>query len=269
MDEADGRRSSIRHFSLMNSLLAVLNTSDHDSTDNVLARFFLKHFDQLDQLNVYDVAEECYTSRSGIRRFCQSIGLDNFSDLKSYTWEWGRHRNQFVSYASHDGYRAHLSSAIDQTIRQVNRVVTDDFLDDFACLLHDAERVVILTSDFSSMSIRQFQQSMLYFRKIVHIITDSTGDVAQLETLDAHDALVVVSEHGNYARAVQSALPASRVPRVLVTVDAPNELVATFDYALRLSSEAKAPGRTAYAQYGLTYVFDLLYNRYFELFNQG
>ena len=267
MDGTDSRRSSIRHFSLMNSLLAVLNTSDHDSTESVLARYFLKRFDRLDKLNIYDVAEECYTSRSGIRRFCQSIGLDNFSDLKSYTWEWERHRNQFVTYASHDGYRDYLASSIEQTIEQVNRVVTDDFLDDFARLLHDAERVVILTSDFSSMSIRQFQQSMLYLRKIVHIITDSTGDIAQLGKLDARDALVIVSEHGNYARAVQSALPGSSVRRVLVTVDAPNDLVATFDYALRLSSEPESPGRTAYAQYGLTYVFDLLYNRYFELFN--
>ncbi len=80
-------RPSIRHFSLMNSLLAVVNRSPHDSMDSTLARYFLERFDRLADLNVYDVAEECYTSRSGIRRFCQSIGLDNFSDLKSYAWE--------------------------------------------------------------------------------------------------------------------------------------------------------------------------------------
>ncbi len=266
MNPPVGERSTIRHFSLMNSLLAVLNASPHDSTESVLARYFLKHFDHLDQLNVYDVANECFTSRSGIRRFCQSIGLDNFSDLKSYAWEWERHRNQFVGYASHDRYRSYLASAIEQTIQQVSRVVTDEFLDELARLLHEAERVVILTSDFSSMSIRQFQQSMLYLRKIVHIITDSTGDIAQLEALGPRDALIVVSEHGNYARAVQTALPHATVPRALVTVDAPYDLIAAFDYALRLSSEPESPGRTAYAQYGLTYVFDLLYNRYFELF---
>ena len=197
----------------MNSLLAVLNTSPHDATESVLARYFLKHFDHLGQLNVYDVANECYTSRSGIRRFCQSIGLDNFSDLKSYAWEWERHRNQFVDYASHNRYRSYLASAIEQTIEQVNRVVTDEFLDELARLLHEAERVVILTSDFSSMSIRQFQQSMLYLRKIVHIITDSTGDVSQLEALGPRDALIVVSEHGNRARRADDTPLRDRAPR--------------------------------------------------------
>lgn len=265
----DTRRSSIRHFSLMNSLLAVLNTSDHDSTENVLARYFLKRFDHLDRLNVYDVAEECYTSRSGIRRFCQSIGLDNFSDLKSYTWEWGRHREQFVSYASHDGYRAHLASSIAAMIEQINTAVSDGFLDDLARLLHEAQRVVVLTSDFSSMSIRQFQQSMLYLHKIVDLVTDSTGDVAQLHTLGLHDALVVISEHGNYARAVQSALAGSKMPKVLITVDADEGLLASFDYAIRLSTGPIAPGRTVYAQYGITYTLDLLYNRYFERYGQA
>ena len=266
MGTHEQRRSSIRHFSLMNSLLAVLNASDHDSTDSVLARYFLEHFDHLDQLNVYDVAERCYTSRSGIRRFCQSIGLDNFSDLKSYTWEWERHRNQFVSYATHDAYRAYLTDAIEQMIAQVNRVVTDDFLDDLARLFHRSERVAILTSDFMSMSIRQFQQSMLYSHKIVHVITDSTGDIAQLAALGPGDALVVISEHGNYARAVQSTLAGSNVPRALITVDADEALVASFDFAIRLSGAATSDGRTVYAQYGITYVLDLLYNRYLTLF---
>lgn len=83
-DLAEEVRSSIRHFNLMSSLLSVLNTTEYDATNSVLARYFLEHFDQLDQLNVYDVADACYTSRSGIRRFCQSIGLDNFSDLKCH-----------------------------------------------------------------------------------------------------------------------------------------------------------------------------------------
>lgn len=33
-------RPSIRHFSLMNSLLAVVNRSPHDSMDSTLARYF-------------------------------------------------------------------------------------------------------------------------------------------------------------------------------------------------------------------------------------
>ena len=174
-------RPSIRHFSLMNSLLAVVNRSPHDSMDSTLARYFLERFDRLADLNVYDVAEECYTSRSGIRRFCQSIGLDNFSDLKSYAWEWSRHRRLFSRYTDHENYRDYLVAALAEMDRTINEAVSEETLDRLARLLHRSKRIVILTSDFSSGAVRQFQQSMLYLHKVIDIVTDSTGDTTQLD----------------------------------------------------------------------------------------
>lgn len=190
-------RPSIRHFSLMNSLLAVVNRSPHDSMDSTLARYFLERFDRLADLNVYDVAEECYTSRSGIRRFCQSIGLDNFSDLKSYAWEWSRHRRLFSRYTDHENYRDYLVAALAEMDRTINEAVPEETLDRLARLLYRSRRIVILTSGFSSGAVRQFQQSMLYLHKVIDIVTDSTGDITQLEALTGDDALVVISEHGN------------------------------------------------------------------------
>ena len=77
-------------FSLMTALLAVMNESEPKDPYYVLAQYFLYHFDQLRDLNIYDVADACYVSRSGIRRFCQSIGFDNFSDMKAEADEWQR-----------------------------------------------------------------------------------------------------------------------------------------------------------------------------------
>lgn len=260
--------STIRHFSLMNSLLAVVNQSPHDSQDSVLARYFLENFDRLAQLNVYDVAEECFTSRSGIRRFCQSIGIDNFSDLKSYAWEWSRHRRLFSRYTDHENYREYLIGALAHMDRTINDAVPEETLDSLAAFIHDARRVVILTSDFSSGAVRQFQQSMLYLHKMVDIVTDSTGDITQLATLGAHDALIVISEHGNYARAVQSVFAGSKIPRVLITVDADADIEDAFTFAVRLSPEPQAAGRTVFAQYGITYLLDLLYNRYYTIYGE-
>lgn len=259
-------RPSIRHFSLMNSLLAVVNQSPHDSMDSTLARYFLERFDRLAGLNVYDVAEECFTSRSGIRRFCQSIGLDNFSDLKSYAWEWSCHRRLFSRYADHDNYREYLMAALAEMDRTINEAVPQETLDRLAYLMSSSERIVILTSDFSSGAVRQFQQSMLYLHKVIDIVTDSTGDISQLETLTERDVLVVISEHGNYARAVRTALANSPVATVLVTVDSDTETMVSFTHAVRLSPAPATAGRTVFAQYGITYLFDLLYNRYFILY---
>lgn len=262
----EGTRSSVRHFSLMNSLLSIINQSPHDSMNSVLARYFLERFNRLDELNVYDVAEDCFTSRSGIHRFCQAIGLDNFLDLKSYAWEWSRHRKLFARYADHENYREYLMQALAEMDRMINKAVPVESLDELAVCIRKSNRVVILTSDFTSGAVHQFQQSMLYLGKIIDIITDSAGDISQLDSLNSNDLLVVISEHGNYARAVQPTLVDSTVCCFLITVDAENIETDEFSSVIRLSSEPATADRTVFAQYGVTYLLDLLYNRYYVLY---
>lgn len=266
--DTDGpQRSTIHHYSLMNSLLTTLNSSDYDSSEHVLAQYFLDRFDRLEELNVYDVAEECYTSRTGIRRFCQSIGLDNFSDLKSYAWEWQRHRNLYVSYAEHDGYSRYLASAIADTCRAISASVEDNVLDDLALVIRHARCVLFLTSGFSSMAVEQFQRSMLYFHKLVRIVTDSTGDVSQLSALKAEDAIFVLSEHGGYAQATQGLIDPA-VMQVLITVDCPEDVANSFDIVVRIADCTPPGTRSVYAQYGVSYLLDLLCNRY-SLLDRG
>ncbi|GEM_PF-6112693 len=211
--QQDPRRGSISHFSLLNSLLAVINTERPSSTNATLAHYILDRFDTIGELNVYDVAEACFTSRSGIRRFCQSIGLDNFKDLKSYAWEWGEHHDLYVSYAQRPCFRTSLLASIDEMMEAINRQVDEQTLDDLAALIHDAQNVAILTSDFMSMGVRQFQQSMVYLGKIVYVLTDTTADLTHLGDLGPDDALIVVSEHGNYASAVLPTLEGMQVAR--------------------------------------------------------
>lgn len=256
-------RLSVRHFSLMNSLLTVLNSTDLDSSDNVLAHYFLEHFDHLRELNVYDVAEQCYTSRSGIRRFCQSIGFDNFSELKSCNWEWGTHRDFFVGYTDHPDFKGHLASSVDDMMQAINSLIDDADLDTLAASIHDANEVLLLSSDFSSMAVREFQQSMLYMHKIIRILTDSFGDVDGFKAMAPQDLIVVISASGNYARAARRQLGESSAIKVLITLNRDEQLAEPYDAVLYLSEGDYYGLRTVYAKYGINYFFDLLYNRYF------
>lgn len=259
---------SVRHFSLMNSLLTVFNSTEPGDPENTIAQFFLEHFESLDQLNVYDVAEECYTSRSGIRRFCQSIGFDNFSALKACAWEWRTHQKFFIDYTNHSSFKAHLSNEIGRMIASVNEQISDEDLDSLAQLIHDAGKVILLASDFSSMAVREFQQSMLFMHKIPQILTDSFGSEKSLESMGPSDLIIVISASGNYARAAQNQLSRSAACRVLITTNRDHGLRDFFDAVLQLSPENHYGERTVYAKYGITYVFDLVYNHYFEKFGK-
>ena len=66
---------------LMNSLIAILNEGN-DSTDVFIAKYFMKNFGRMHDLNVYDVAQECFVDRATIRRFAQKLGYANFKEMK-------------------------------------------------------------------------------------------------------------------------------------------------------------------------------------------
>lgn len=260
---------SVRHFSIMNSLLMVLNSTETGDPDNVIARYFLENFDHLHDLNVYEVADACYTSRSGIRRFCQSIGVDNFSALKAANYEWGLHRKFFIDYTDRTEFSTHLMASIDEMMGSINENVEDDEIAALATLTHDAEDIVLVTSDFSSMAVREFQQSMLYMHKIVQILTDSFGSEKGLAELSPASLVIVISASGNYARAARRQLEGTRAARVLVTLSHDEDLASPYDAVLRLSRDEYCGERTVYAKYGINYFFDLLYHRYFSLYGNG
>ena len=266
-EDVPSSRFTLKHFSLMNSLLTVINQTSTDCLENVLAWYFLEHFEHLEDLNVYDVAEECFTSRSGIRRFCQSIGYDNFSAVKNSAYEWSHHKDFFVSYACHDGYREYLGSSIGDMIEEVNRRVTDEELDKLAKSIHDARTTILIASDFSSMAVRDFQQSMLYMHKIVRLLSDSSGDEELLKHLRPADTVIVISASGNYAQAVYPQLEGISSRKFLITLNRNDRLARDFDSVYYLSKSDYLRKRTVYARYGINYFFDLLYNRYISIFN--
>ena len=72
----------INRLSLLNSLFNVLNENNQGDPYFILAEYFLEHYHELSRLNIYDVAADCFVSRSSIRRFCQAMGMRTSSRLK-------------------------------------------------------------------------------------------------------------------------------------------------------------------------------------------
>ena len=182
----------IVRFSLMTTLLNVLNENSCESSSYALACYFLKHFYELDKLNIYDVADECFVSRSGVQRFCKSIGFDTFSGLKgSSPLEREIHKTSFIAYANRDDFRSFTRAAMDEMMREVEQMADRMDVDAFARSIHDSPNVALLTSEFSSMAPRDLQQELLVAGKLVSLVTDSHPDFALLRSLTLDDLLVV------------------------------------------------------------------------------
>lgn len=256
-------------FSLMTALLAVMNESEPKDPYYVLAQYFLYHFDQLRDLNIYDVAEACYVSRSGIRRFCQSIGFDNFSDLKAEADEWQRQCNYFIGYSVRPDYKEYLARSIEEMMAEINRIATPAVLERLAESIHASRHVVLFTSDFSGMAARSFQQSMVVMGKLVQIVSDAHYMVDYLQELTPQDLLITVSASGNFATLMEPMVQKAAAYKVLVTVNRARKLWKEYDQVIYLSEKDNSNARTVYAQYGMTYFFDILYSHYVQKYRES
>lgn len=252
-------------FSLMTALLAVINESDPKGPDRVLAQYFLSHFDQLRDLNIYDVANDCFVSRSGIRRFCQSIGFDNFSDMKAEADEWQRQCNYFVGYSVRPNYKEYLSKSIVEMMQEINSHATVPVMDKLADAIHTGKRVILLTSDFSGMAARGFQQSMVVMGKLIQIVSDAHYMLDYLEEMTEQDLLITVSATGNFATIMEPVVKKVKAYKVLITVNHDKRFWTDYEQVIYLSAkDNNGSSRSVYAQYGTTYFFDLLYSHYVQ-----
>lgn len=251
-------------FSLMTALLAVMNESDPKAPDRVLAQYFLSHFDHLRELNIYDVANDCFVSRSGIRRFCQSIGFDNFSDLKAEADEWQRQCNYFIGYSVRPNYKEYLAQSIAEMVQEINCYATPSVLDKLAESIHESYHIVLFTSDFSGMAARSFQQSMVVMGKLVQIVSDAHYMLEFLEELTEKDLLITVSATGNFATLMEPVIQKLKCYKVLLTLNRDKRFWTDYHQVIYLSERDTTFRRTVHSQYGMTYFFDILYSHYVQ-----
>lgn len=258
----------INKFSLMTSLLAVVNENSSESSAYVLARYFLEHFAELDKLNIYDVADECYVSRSGIQRFCKSIGFDTFSSLKTNSLvEREIHRQAIVAYARRPDFADYTRSSMGDMMEELERMAGEQDLAGFARKLYESRKVVLLTAEYSSMGPRDLQQELLVAGKFVSLATDSHIDFSLLRSLGEEDMLIVSSATGNYAYAVNDVIRELPKPcRVLLTLNRDTLFREAYDKIFYLSGEGETRQRSVYTKYGVGYFFDLLYNSYIQTY---
>ncbi len=248
----------------MTSLLSVLNENEVEDSNYKLANYLLENFDRLDELNMYDIVEECYISRSGIRRFCLSIGLNNFSDVKHNYSEWDHQYEKYCDAARKNDTKEALRESIYQVFDQVEEIVTNDFLKNITKLIHDSANVVFVASEFSAISIKEFQQSMIIAGKVIKIMSSSYVNESLLNSLNAKDLIITISVTGRYAENINKYIDDINCMKMLITSNTGSEICETYDRIVGLPPNIDICHARDYSKYGISYLLDLIFAFYYS-----
>ena len=257
----------LNRYGVLNYLISILNEGEEDSSDAVIAKYLLQNFNHLQNLNIYDMADECFVSRATIRRFAQRLGFDNFKILK----------NQFESF--HDTYSFYRAGIYDNTenntiSEQILKMVNecDSFFTDekIAGIVNDikkANTIVFLTSDIYSRQSSEFQKAMILNDKMVRIISKKYENSELLHSLKSTDLLLVISVSGFFVNVILPYIKDNQAKTILLTTVHDLKYYDYFDEVWYLSKSAKTNNRSVYTVFATQYCLEKIFDAYMKSLN--
>lgn len=241
------------------SLLAIYNENESDQLAHTIAEYLLTHFESIGSMTLQEVMDAGFVSRSGVRRFCQSIGMENFSALRRQAGEWQEFQHYYLAAASRTShYKLSLREGIAAIFDSIDRLQADGTLMGLSQRLGASSNVVLFSAESSAGSITDFQYAMMVAGKLVQRVTESNPSVKAVQGLGADDLLVVVSSSGSFALRQQAQVRASGAYKVLVTASSDPALHEPYDQVILMGpdlTEQVAPHRV-YALFGTAYLMN-------------
>lgn len=258
----------INNLGLLNSLSFIINSEDPENTDYTLANFILNNLYRINSVSILEMTEECFTSRSAVRRFCLRLGYNNFSALKNSISKLVfpsdlRHRN----IKEEIGYREHIKELISETITDIDKQITDEIINYFCGLINQKNHVVILCANNTSGNALRFQQELMYASKVIHVISGSFTTNEILKSLSAEDIIITISASGKFADFSSEFVQGLKGEKFLITGNKDKKFESIYNEIFYISENSFSTDYLGiYGKYGITYILDLLSMQYLSLY---
>lgn len=256
-----------KSFSVKQKLINAEHNSDLDGAAWELAQYLLLHYNEIDRMKTRDLAMQCHISFSTVRRFCQSLGFDNFSDLRKA--KMNNPENQYEIALDNFGRGLYEPRRLyDEILRNVWGVAHRmDWrrLRRLAEAMATARSIIVFAVRPYSFVLQEFQSQFVALNKSLFIFDDIYTRRGIIERLGSDLCLVTVSLAGGLFLAIGDELnkiagfkTALYCPGALAREGATDCLQSynlTFPLTLRNDAYNYLE---IYGKYAVGYFFDLL-----------
>lgn len=252
---------NINNLGMLNTLGAIINEGETNS-DYAFTKYILNNLDRINEVTVNEIIDNAYVSRSSIRRFCNKLGYNNFSDFKNtltaIIFPSNIHLRSFKNITD---YREELNTGLKKMIKDMNEVITDDLIKYLVNIIHNHDEVIFFSSNNTSSNLLKFQQELFYVQKIVRLI--NTNFNIDKEVFGPNHLIFVISVSGVFAFSIDEVLKKMGGKKVLVTANRTELLSNSYDKIIYISDQDIEEDEIGLlGKYGITYLFDLISQYY-------
>lgn len=268
---------SVERYGTFLLLLRMYNESPSNSTEKILSKYFLKRFDDIKNINIYDVSTECHVSRATVRRFFSKLDHESFLDFKQ----------EFSIPYDMSMFEKELNRAdyVQEHIEQISDIQSfflnnnSDILENIKSLaqvMHHSNNIYWLTSTSTTRMVEDMQMQFLMFNSFWDIIINYKKD-SDIH-MDENDLVIVVSSSSVMAHSIVSDLEDVRCPIYLVTLNSQyyhpvfTNIIRLIDKPLynftdQISDET-IKEEVVNRKYATNLFFDFLYYEYAKIYKE-
>lgn len=206
----------IKSTSLMQKLINLTTSNNLDRTCGILANYFLLHYDELEHIPLNQVVSDCFLSISSVRRFCQKIGYENYTDLIHSKLRNPEKQKEIAVLNLHSGrYNpAMLRNEINENLYICYRSIAPAQIQMLVQWIMRSSVLILISTRPYSLWIREFFNQLVAWGKLTYTVEDPTVCKSVYEKFGETSCSIVVSPMGvlpdSYAPEIQN-LPGKKI----------------------------------------------------------
>lgn len=255
---------------LVYELQALINSASESDTDKGIALYLLKNIQRVEDITINELANECYTSISTVSRFCKTIGLANFAELKQRIGEFRLTSYESMSdnleglnFKHGNDVAIDYATEIGNALKEFASSIDYEVLDEIVSLIHQSDRVIVFATQLPAFFAKYFQYLMLLQRRYIEFYDLQEDSSYSASQLSEKDCAIVFSAEGNFIvrnRNVIIQILQTPAKKVLFTQNPGVKFIDRFDHVLFLGKrDAPKMGR-----YKIQLLVEILVNRYYH-----
>lgn len=194
------------------TLSCYINSNIVHDTNYGIARCLLLNIRKLSRLSLEETADLCNVSPSTLKRFCKTVGFNNFSTIKRLL------RNPSLPF-DYDSFISNVgkSEYVDKLYNCLKNIekIPKEYFDKITRLIDNAEHIYLLGYGDYYYEAEYLQNIMLYHGKLLEIINQN-DELRNSIHVNENDLIIVTSLTGAYARRGHNNLNKMKCRKVLI-----------------------------------------------------
>ena len=261
----------------MNILSRLEQLVDLTDTEQALADFICKYPFEFSNMDIQEVCQYCFVSKSTVYRLCKKVGLEGFTRLKlAVSRDYKEYLNTSVDYdfpikANQPDFEIadNLEKLYDATVKSTKNLLDVTTYKQVAEMMAQAEKVTIYTSAGNIYFAKNFQFQMAEIGKDIFVPEEEYVQHLTASKSSSQQLALVISFEGRSRHIVSilKLLKETQTPLVFITSPHNKAAEQVADTLLYLSPYENHYNKISSfsSRLSLLYVLDVLYAHYFQL----